>query len=78
MYFMKSDPRNQTKEGTNQDVNLTNNDESLIDNSLEEPTALTPEAADTKENTSLTQLIRDDGEITHDFTDGDDPDFEVV
>lgn len=75
---MNSDPRHQQKEGTNQDTSLINNDESLIDNNFDESNPSTSEKTEDTENTSLTQLTRDDGEITPDFTDGDDPGFEAV
>ena len=74
---MNKGPKRQHKGGTNQDIDLTNNEESLIDRPEETSPSMSERSEET-ENTSLTQLVKDDGEITKEFTDGDDPNFDSL
>ena len=74
---MNKGPKRQHKGGTNQDTDLTNNEESLIDRPEETSPSMSERSEET-ENTSLTQLVKDDGEITKEFTDGDDPNFDSL
>lgn len=73
---MNKGPKRQQKVGTNQDTDLTNSEESLIENTSNDAVPSANDRNEGTENTSLTQLPKDDGEITRDFTDGDDPDYE--
>lgn len=79
MNYTEQTPRPQPEDGTNEDLNLTNADASLVNNSRMQPDASSmSDRAENINDENLTQSASQDGEIAPEYGDAADPTFEAL
>ena len=78
--YSDSHPKKQPEEGSDKELNLTNNDASLIrQGDRQQPDALTMnDSAANVNSENLTQSAREDGEVNPEYGDAADPTFETL